>query len=365
MAVEACKAGKDVYVEKPACKGVDEGLKMVQAARKYNRVVQAGTMQRSGGNFRKAAELVASGTLGEITFCHTFQSELTPRVRYGNLPDAPVPDGLDWDMWLGPAPAVPFNPNRWGQRITFPTFRYFWDYAGGAMTDWGVHLIDPLHQCFGEAMPKSVAAMGEKFYVTDNCDTPDTMHVTFEYPRFLVTYESRTCNSLPLFGLNQGVGTSIHGTEGTLVVNRRGVWVIPNANTRLSGATWENIPDMTPMNVPHWKNFVSAYGRDRSPRATSRPACGRRPHANWRTFRCARKPASIGTRRAGPPRRKPRSPICGPNIAAPGSCKSRGMAKSRSRPQTTAPPPPTRPAATLWVYVALAGALWKWAARRR
>jgi predicted dehydrogenase len=191
MTVEACKAGKDVYVEKPASKGPDEGLKMVQAARKYNRVVQAGTMQRSGGNFRKAAELVASGALGEITFCHTFQSETTRRERYGNLPDAPVPDGLDWDMWLGPAPAVPFNPNRWGERIVFPTFRYFWDYAGGAMTDWGVHLIDPLHQCFGEVMPKSVTALGEKFYVQDNCDTPDTMHATFEYPKFLVTYGSR------------------------------------------------------------------------------------------------------------------------------------------------------------------------------
>ncbi len=114
MTVEACKAGKDVYVEKPASKGPDEGLKMVQAARKYKRVVQAGTMQRSGGNFRKAAEVVAGGSLGEITFCHTFQNELTKRERYGDLPDAPVPEGLDWDMWLGPARAVPFNPNRSG-----------------------------------------------------------------------------------------------------------------------------------------------------------------------------------------------------------------------------------------------------------
>ena len=147
----------------------------------------------------------------------------------------------------------------------YPTFRYFWDYAGGAMTDWGVHLIDPLHQCFGETMPKSVAALGEKFYVTDNCDTPDTMHATFEYPKFLVTYESRTCNSLPLFGLNQGVGTSIHGTDGTLFVNRRGVWIIPNPGSKLQGATWENIPDMMPMNLPHWKNFVECVRTRQKP----------------------------------------------------------------------------------------------------
>ena len=265
MTVEACKAGKDVYVEKPASKGVDEGLKMVQAARKYNRVVQAGTMQRSGGNFKKAAELVAAGTLGDITFCHAFQSASTAREGYGDLPDAVPPDALDWDMWLGPAPMVPFNPNRWGERIHFPTFRYFWDYAGGAMTDWGVHLIDPLHQCFGEVMPKSVVALGEKFYVRDNCDTPDTMHATFEYPKFLVTYESRTCNPMPLLGMNQGAGTSIHGTEGTILVNRSGVWVIPNQGSKLTASTWQNIPDMTPMNLPHWKNFIECIKTRQKP----------------------------------------------------------------------------------------------------
>src|SRR3954452_1328743 len=98
MEVEACKAGKDVYVEKPACVYVEEGLKMVQAARKYNRVVQAGTMQRSGGYFKKAAELVQSGALGEVTFCHAFQSGLTKEAGFGNPPDVEPPLGLDWDM---------------------------------------------------------------------------------------------------------------------------------------------------------------------------------------------------------------------------------------------------------------------------
>ena len=184
MEVEACKAGKDVYVEKPSCTYVGEGRKMVEAARKYNRVVQAGTMQRSGGYFRKAAELVAAGTVGDITFCHTFQSGSTKREGYGNPPDSDPPRHLDWDMWLGPAPQRPFNANRWGVKAAhFPTFRYFWDYAGGAMTDWGVHLIDPLHQCFGEVMPTAVVALGDKFYVRDNTETPDTMHATFLLPQ--------------------------------------------------------------------------------------------------------------------------------------------------------------------------------------
>ena len=116
MTVEACKAGKDVYVEKPACVYVEEGQKMVEAARKYNRVVQAGTMQRSGGYFKKAAEMVKSGVLGEVTFCHTWQAGSTKQQGYGNPADSTPPAGLDWDMWLGPAPKVPFNVNRWGVR---------------------------------------------------------------------------------------------------------------------------------------------------------------------------------------------------------------------------------------------------------
>jgi predicted dehydrogenase len=258
MEVEACKAGKDVYVEKPSCVYVDEGPKMVQAARKYKRVVQAGTMQRSGGYFKKAAEIVQSGALGEITFCHTYQSGLTKQEGYGNPPDGEaVPLGLDWDMWLGPAPKVPFNANRWGVKAaTFPTFRYFWDYAGGAMTDWGVHLIDPVHQCFGEPMPLSVATMGRKFYVQDNTETPDTMEAVYQYPKFMMTYESRTANPLPMFE-NGGAGTAIHGTEGSVLVNRSACIVIPAGKTsKLTAVRYEKDNEMSQMNVPHWKNWL-------------------------------------------------------------------------------------------------------------
>jgi predicted dehydrogenase len=257
MTVEACKAGKDVYVEKPSCTYVEEGQKMVQAARKYNRVVQAGTMQRSGGYFQKAAELVKAGAAGDITFCHTFQSGTTKKAGWGNPPDSDPPADLDWEMWLGPAPKVPFNANRWGVKTTtFPTFRYFWDYAGGAMTDWGVHLIDPLHQCFGEAMPQSVVALGDKYYVEDNTQTPDTMNATFHYPKFLATYESRTCSPLPLFGRGLGAGTSIHGTEATIFVTRSGCWLVPHAKGAQE-QVWEKDAAMQSMNVPHWKNWVA------------------------------------------------------------------------------------------------------------
>ncbi len=256
MAVEACKAGKDVYVEKPVCVYVDEGPKMVEAARKYDRVVQAGTMQRSGGYFQKAKEIVASGVLGEITFCHAWQAGNTPKEQWGNPPDTDPPAGLDWDMWLGPARRVAFNANRWGISPThFSTFRYFWDYAGGAMTDWGVHLIDPLHQCFNEVMPTTISTLGGKFYVTDNVETPDTMLATFVYPKFLASYESRTANTMPMFG--QDYGTSVHGTEATMVFNRGGCWVVPNEKSKVAAAAYEKSLEMGSMNVPHWKNFIA------------------------------------------------------------------------------------------------------------
>jgi predicted dehydrogenase len=255
MTVEACKAGKDVFVEKPSSVYVEEGQKMIQAARKYKRVVQAGTMQRSGGYFKKAVEIVKSGLLGEVTFCHTWQTGAPNKKGFGRPADGPVPAGLDWDMWLGPAPKVPFNLNRWGVGVqTFPTFRYFWDYAGGAMTDWGVHLIDPVHQCFGEPMPTSISAMGGKLFVDDNRDTPDTMMATFHYPKFLLTYESRTANPMPMFG--QGAATSIHGTEGTLIVKRGGCYVIPNEGSKITALTYEKDQLMNDMNMPHWKNFI-------------------------------------------------------------------------------------------------------------
>lgn len=267
MTVEACKAGKDVYVEKPACVYVEEGQKMVQAARKYKRIVQAGTMQRSGGYFKKAAEIVKSGKLGDVTFVHTFQSGQTRQEGWGNPPDSTPPADLDWEMWLGPAPKVPFNKNRFGVGVTtFPTFRYFWDYAGGAMTDWGVHLIDPVHQCFDEVMPQAVVALGDKFYVKDNVDTPDTMEATYHYPKFLLTYESRTANPMPLFG-NRGNGTVIHGTNASVYVNRSGCWLTPNPKSSVVAEEYEKNAEMSQMNVPHWQNWLACIKSREKPQS--------------------------------------------------------------------------------------------------
>jgi predicted dehydrogenase len=224
-AVEACKAGKDVYVEKPTCVAVEEGKRIVEAARKYKRVVQVGTWQRSNLHFQKAAQAVQDGLIGKVTFARTWNySNIYPQ-GIGNPPDSDIPPGLDWDMWLGPAPKVPFNSNRFGVGDRWSTFRYFYDYANGWLGDWCVHLLDIVHWAMKVDGPTAVTASGAKFYLQDNSDTPDTLQVTFEYPTFVCTYENRLCNGNSMYG--HGYGIEFHGTDGTMFVDREGFQVYP------------------------------------------------------------------------------------------------------------------------------------------
>ncbi len=253
MTIEACKAGKDVYVEKPICVVIDEGRKMVQAARKYNRVVQAGTQQRSGIGFRKATEIVRSGQLGKVTFCRTWNYGNSDPEGIGNPPDTEPPSDLDWDMWLGPAPKRAYNKNRFGvDPKAFSHFRWFWDYAGGMMTDWGIHQLDIVQMAFNETPPDAITALGGKYYIQDNRDTPDTLQVTYEYPNGMIaTYENRLFNSAGMLGKNGGI--MFHGDKGTLFVDRAGYRVIPEKNSKLEASEGKN-SNNNPQD--HWKNFI-------------------------------------------------------------------------------------------------------------
>jgi predicted dehydrogenase len=262
MTVEACKNGKDVYVEKPICVAIDEGRKMVQAARKYDRVVQVGTWQRSGTHFQKAAEIVASGQLGKVTFVRTWNYGHQPQEGIGNPPDAEPPAGLDWNMWLGPAPARPFNKNRFGVDPKFYShFRWFWDYAGGMMTDWGIHLLDIVQMAFQETEPNAVAGFGGKFYLQDNRETPDTLQVTYEYPNGMIaTYENRETNAQSMF--KHGYGILFHGTEGTLFVDRAGYQLVPEKESSLQAVEEQRSNDAL---LDHWQNFIDCIRTRKRP----------------------------------------------------------------------------------------------------
>lgn len=224
--VMACQAGKDVYVEKPVSVAVEEGKKMVEAARKYKRVVQVGLWQRSNLHFQRAVQLVQDGMIGKVTFVRTWNYLNIYPSGIGNPPDCDPPAGLDWDMWLGPAPKAPFNWNRFGViENRWSTFRYFYDYANGWPGDWGVHVLDIAQWAMRVDGPNAITASGKKFYMEDNCDTPDTLQITLEYPGFVATYENRQCNGNSMY--KRTYGTEFHGTDGTLFVDRDGFEVTP------------------------------------------------------------------------------------------------------------------------------------------
>jgi predicted dehydrogenase len=218
--VAACQAGKDVYCEKPLGNSIKECDIMVRAAEKYGRIVQVGQWQRSDPHWQDAMDFVHSGKLGKIRTVRVFSYQgWCPSIPV--QPDQPVPDGVDYDMWLGPAPKRPFNPNRFHF-----TFRWFWDYAGGLMTDWGVHLLDYALYGMNVTAPNSVMASGGKFgYPDDACETPDLLQTVYTFDDFTVMWDHAIGIDDGAYGRNHGLG--FVGENGTLVIDRGGWEVIP------------------------------------------------------------------------------------------------------------------------------------------
>jgi predicted dehydrogenase len=220
MMVMACQAGKDVYVEKPLANSIGECSLMVAAAERYGTVVQAGQWQRSGSHWSDAAAYAQSGEIGRIRLVKAWAYQGWMKA-IPVKPDGPAPEGVDYDMWLGPAPDRPFNPNRFHFN-----FRWFWDYAGGLMTDWGVHMIDMVHYGMGDTGPKGVAANGGKFaYPDDASETPDTLQATFEFDDYSMLWEHATGIDLGPYERNHGV--AFIGNRGTVVADRQKWEVLP------------------------------------------------------------------------------------------------------------------------------------------
>ena len=208
ITIAACQAGAHVYVEKPVSHTINEGIAMVKTARETKRTVQVGTHRRTSPHNIAAIEFLRSGKLGKIGSVRAF-------VNYGGnpgtmTPDEPVPDGLDWDMWCGPAPLVPYN-----KRIHPRGFRQFLNFANGQLGDWGIHWLDQiLWWAQDEVYPKSVASTGGKFIKEDNPDAPDTQHVLYQFDQFDVTWEHRQYAGMPHEKSN--VGIHFFGTKGVL-----------------------------------------------------------------------------------------------------------------------------------------------------
>jgi predicted dehydrogenase len=265
--VMACQAGKDVYVEKPLSVSIAEGRVMVSAARKHDRVVQMGTHQRSATHYTDAVEYVKGGTLGNIRLVRAW-AYLDWKGETPVVPDGPVPDGVDYNMWLGPAPSRPFNKNRFHF-----TFRWYWDYSGGLMTDWGAHMIDVANWAMGIKAPSSAVSFGGKYgYPNDAMETPDTQQVVWAYPTFSMIWEHA-------IGIGRGPEAREHGVAfvgeyGTLVVDRAG-WEVYAETDRIEKRLREykraGVPRQSSgqeeYHIKHVKDFVDCLRSRERPRS--------------------------------------------------------------------------------------------------
>ncbi|OIQ35902.1 MAG: oxidoreductase [Bacteroidetes bacterium MedPE-SWsnd-G1] len=250
MMVDACEAGKAVYVEKPIANTIEECHIMVNAAKKYNSIVQVGQWQRSGTHYKTAIDFVRSGKLGNIRLVKVwaYQGWMKPVPM---KPDSKAPKGVDYTSWLGPAPTRPFNENRFHFN-----FRWFWDYAGGLMTDWGVHEIDIALYAMGATTPKSVMASGGKLaYPNDASETPDTLQTVFEYDDFNMLWEHATGIDSGPYGRTEGI--AFIGNNGTLVVNRGGYEIIPEKNSNIEAVKIARPESVSYLDL-HTKNFIEA-----------------------------------------------------------------------------------------------------------
>lgn len=214
--IAAAKAGKDVYAEKPLTLTIDEGRYVVDAVKKHGTVLQTGTQQRSSRRFRLACELVRNGRIGALMRADVW---LPAGLRGGPFAVAPVPEGLDWDFWLGQAPRVDYVPER-----CHGTFRFFYDYSGGTMTDWGAHHNDIAYWAIGQIAPRTVAATVLEQPVPGGYDAISDYEVRYKYVDG-IELNIRTTKDDTIFGAQinpdgQRNGIRFVGTEGWIWVNR-------------------------------------------------------------------------------------------------------------------------------------------------
>ncbi len=213
IAVLACQAGKDVYTEKPASHNVVEGRRMVQAARKYNRVVQLGTQRRSMDHVKEAIALINAGTLGKVGMARAWIHQQRKPIGHGVV--GPVPKGVDYAMWQGPALDRPFMANHFHYN-----WHWFWNWGTGELGNNGIHGLDVARWGLGVDAPKTVSSSGGKFVFDDDQEVPDTQIVTYEFPDSCLVWEHRMWSKHGIDGLTFGI--AFYGNKGTLVIDEKG-----------------------------------------------------------------------------------------------------------------------------------------------
>jgi len=255
-AILACAAGKDVYVEKPVSHNLREGRLLVDAARKYNRVVQAGMQSRSRPSTIKGIQIAHSSKLGRVLMAKAWNSQ--HRADIGKKTNSPVPAGFDYDTWVGPAEMVPFNENRHHYK-----WHWHWNFGTGDMGNDGAHQIDQARWALGVDHPTRVSGSGAKYFFQDDQQTPDTMNMAFDYAggKGLV-WEMRIWHDYGLEGIDNGV--AVYGTEGFLHIgrwNRKWGYRVFDKAGKMTEEYQDNEPDF------HMQNFIDCV------KSRQRPNC--------------------------------------------------------------------------------------------
>jgi len=252
MAVMACQAGKDVYVEKPVSHNVVEGRRIVEAARKYGRVVQAGTQRRSTGYVRDAIDHLRSGALGKVGMARAWILKPRPSIGHGQV--GPVPPGVDYAMWQGPAPDRPFMANRFHYN-----WHWFWNWGTGELGNNGIHGVDVARWGLDVDAPLAVTSGGGKFVFDDDQEVPDTQIVTWEYPGTCIVWEHRMWSARPKLE-GAGFGVAFYGEKGTLLVDDKGWRVEDGPKDAPSGPPADGLAD-------HLANFLDCTRTRKAPNA--------------------------------------------------------------------------------------------------
>ena len=252
--VEACQAGKDVYVEKPLANSIAECNVMVEATRRYNRIVQVGQQQRSGEHWQTAINLIQSGGIGTLRKVNCW-ANFNYAIGKPQAPDVPVPAGINFERWLGPAPERSYNPAR-----HHGSWRFFWDYGGGLMTDWGAHLIDiALWAKNIKAAPQTVAATGGNFFSPDFLhETFDTMSVLYQLPDYTISWEHSAGIQTGPYGRSYGL--AFVGNDATLVIDRSGWELFAEENKNKSKiqaiSTQKGFKESHDKHVENWLDCI-------------------------------------------------------------------------------------------------------------
>jgi len=255
-AILACDAGKDVYLEKPCSHNIREGRLIVDAARRNQRIVQHGTQSRSRENTRQAIDYIHSGKIGKVVMAKAW--DVQRRADIGHKPDTPVPAGVDYETWLGPAAFMPFNENRFHYN-----WHWNWNFGTGDAGNDGAHQIDMACWALGVETPDQVSGSGAKLYFEDDQQTPDTINATFSYPGKMLMFEMRIWTPYGMEGMENGV--AVYGSGGMVQIGKWDrLWGYKVFDEKGKVVTHEQAPGE---DEAHVRNFVDCVRSRKAPNA--------------------------------------------------------------------------------------------------